>query len=110
MYVEMTAGARTYKLELTTRSIVQLEKDLGYNPLQMFMGIDEDVLPKLGDMIMVLHRAMARFNHGITLENTYDIFDDFVRDGHTTWDLVPILINVFIEAGFLPKGEEEAKN
>ena len=109
MYVEMTAGARTYKLELTTRSIVQLEKDLGYNPLQMFMGIDEDVLPKLGDMIMVLHRAIQRYSHGITLENTYDIFDDFVRDGHTTWDLVPILINVFIEAGFLPKGEE-AKN
>lgn len=110
MYVEMTAGSHTYMLKLTVRGIVQLEKDLGYNPLQMFMGIDEDVLPKLGDIIRVLHRTMQPFNHGISLDDTYDIYEDFIQDGHTMWDIIPVLINVFIEAGFLPKGEEEAKN
>ncbi len=111
MYVEMTVGSHTYKLKLTVRGIVQLEKDLGYNPLQMFMGIDEDVLPKLGDIIRVLHRTMQPFNHGISLDDTYDIYEDFIKDGHTMWDIIPVLINVFIEAGFLPKAEgEEAKN
>lgn len=111
MYVEMTVGSHTYKLKLTVRGIVQLEKDLGYNPLQMFMGIDEDVLPKLGDIIRVLHRTMQPFNHGISLDDTYDIYEDFIQDGHTMWDIIPVLINVFIEAGFLPKAEEdEAKN
>ena len=112
MYVEMEAAGKAYKLELTTRAIVQLEKDLGYNPLQMFMGIDNDELPKLSDMVKVLHRAIQRYTHGITLDDAYDIFDAYIADGHTVWDLIPVLINVFIEAGFLPKepGDAEGKN
>lgn len=112
MYTEFEAGGRTYKLELTTRGVIQLEKDLGYNPLQMFMQIDEDILPKLGDMIHVLHRALVTYNHGISYEDTFDVFDAYIKDGNTTWDLVPILIEVFKEAGFLPKDEkvEDSKN
>lgn len=111
MYVEFTAGERTYKLRLTTKGIISLEKTLGYNPLQMFMGIDEDVLPKFGDLIAVLHQTLQAYEHGITINDTYDIFDLFIADGHTMWDLVPILIEVFQEAGFLPKeGDGEPKN
>jgi F0F1-type ATP synthase gamma subunit len=103
MYVEFTAGERTYKLRLTTRGIVQLEKSLGYNPLQMFMGIDEDVLPKFSDMIKVFHQMLQAYEHGISENDVYDIYDAFVADGHSMWDLMPILIEVFQEAGFLPK-------
>ena len=111
MYVEFTAGERTYKLRLTTRGIVQLEKSLGYNPLQMFMGIDEDVLPKFSDMIKVFHQMLQAYEHGISENDTYDIYDAFVADGHSMWDLMPILIEVFQEAGFLPKEDEgESKN
>lgn len=111
MYTEFTAGDRTYKLRLTTKGIVSLEKTLGINPLQMFMGIDEDVLPKFGDLIAVLHQTLQTYEHGITINDTYDIFDLFIADGHTMWDLVPILIEVFQEAGFLPKEDAgDSKN
>lgn len=110
MYVEFTAGERTYKLRLTTRGIVSLEKKLGYNPLQMFMNIDEDVLPKFGDMITVLHQTLQAYEHGITEDDAYEIYDAYVADGHTMWDLVPLLIEVFREAGFLPKEEGDSKN
>ena len=111
MYVEFTAGERTYKLRLTTRGIVQLEKSLGYNPLQMFMGIDEDVLPKFSDMIKVFHQMLQAYEHGISENDTYDIYDAYVADGHSMWDLMPILIEVFQEAGFLPKEDiGEPKN
>ncbi len=106
MYTEFKAGEKTYKLELNNRAILQLERDLGYNPLQMFMDIDNDVLPKLGDMLRVLHRSMATYNHGIRYDDTADILDDFFKDGNTLWDLVPVLITVFQEAGFLPKEED----
>lgn len=110
-YTEFTAGNRTYKLRLTTQGIVALEKELGYNPLQMFMGIDEDKLPKLTEMIILLHQMMQPLEHGITRADTYDIFDEFLADGHTIWDLVPVLIEVFQNAGFLPKEEEaDSKN
>lgn len=105
MYTEFTAGDHTYKLRLTTQGVVSLEKALGYNPLQMFMGIDEDVLPKFSDMITVLHQMLQPYEHGITLNDAYDIFDRFVEDGHTMWDIIPILIEAFQEAGFLPKEE-----
>ena len=110
MYVEFTAGERIYKLRLTTRGIVSLEKKLGYNPLQMFMNIDEDVLPKFGDMIKVLHQTLQAYEHGITEDDAYEIYDAYVADGHTMWDLIPLLIEVFREAGFLPKEEGDSKN
>ena len=110
MFTELTAGGKTYMLRLTTRGIIQLEKDLGYNPLQIFMGIDEDVLPRLGDMLKLLHRTLQPLNHGITYEDAIDIYDAFLQeDGHTVWDIVPILIDVFKEAGFLPKDEDAAE-
>lgn len=111
MHVDFTAGNRTYKLRLTTKGIVSLEKELGYNPLQMFMGIDEDVLPKFSDMIKVLHQMLQTYEHGITENDTYDIFDIYIADGHTMWDLIPVLIEVFQEAGFLPKEDgADSKN
>ena len=103
MYVDFTAGERTYKLRLTTKGIVSLEKKLGYNPLQMFMGIDDDVLPKFSDMIKVFHQMLQAYEHGITEDDAYDIYDLYVADGHSMWDLIPVLIEVFQEAGFLPK-------
>lgn len=111
MYTEFTAGDHTYKLRLTTQGVVSLEKTLGYNPLQMFMGIDEDVLPKFGDMITVLHQMLQAYEHGITMNDAYEIFDKFVADGHTMWDIIPVLLEVFQEAGFLPKEEDgDSKN
>ena len=110
MYTEFSAGGRTYRLRLTTQSIIKLEKELGYNPLQMFMGIDNDVLPKFGDMISVFHQALQTLEHGITRDMALDIFDKYIEEGHSLWDLIPVLIEVFIEAGFLPKEDAEPKN
>lgn len=109
MYTEFEAGGRTYKLRLTTQGVVNLERTLGYNPLQMFMGIDENVLPKFGDMIAVLHQMLQPYEHGITRDMTYDIFDKFIADGHSMWDLVPVLVDCFAEAGFLPKTEDDTE-
>lgn len=112
MYTELEAGGRTYKLRLTTQGAVKIEQKIGYNPLQMFMGIDEDVLPKVGDMIAVLHQMLQSLDHGITISDAYDIFDAFIADGHTMWDIVPVLLACFKAAGFLPKeaDEDESKN
>lgn len=111
MFTEFNVGDHTYKLRLTTQGSVQLEKELGANPLQIFMGIDEDVLPKIGDMMLVLYQMLRPYNHGITLTDTYEIFDKYIADGHNVWDLVPVIIDVFKEAGFIPKDEDaEPKN
>lgn len=110
MYTEFEAGGRTYQLRLTTHGCIQLEKKLGANPLQLFMGIDDDVLPKLSDILIVLHAVLQPLNHGITFEDVCGIYDDYIAEGHTLWDLIPLLIEVFKGAGFLEKGDADPKN
>lgn len=109
MYTELKVGDRTYKLRLTTQGCVRLEKKLGANPLQMFMKIDEDVLPKVGDMLIVLHQMLVTYEHGISEDDVYDIFDAYIAEGNTVWDLIPILVETFIDGGFLSK-EDAPKN
>ena len=113
MFTEFTVGDRTYKLRLTTQGVISLEKTLGVNPLQIFMGIDDDVLPKMTDLITILHQMLQPYEHGIRLAEVYEIYDAYIEDGHTMWDLVEVLINAFMDAGFLPKAndeDEESKN
>jgi hypothetical protein len=52
----------------------------------------------------------------MSLDKVYDLYDEYVADGHTLFDLVPVFIEVFQESGYLGKdnaknkGEEEVKN
>lgn len=111
MYTEFTVGDHTYKLRLTMQGIVNLEKELGFTPLQVFMNIDDNVLPKVSDLAVILRQMLQPYNHGINLNDTYDIVEKYVEDGHTLWDLIPVLLEVFKDAGFLPKEEvDDSKN
>lgn len=110
MYTELKIGNETYKLRLTTRSLVELEKALGANPLQMFMGIDNDILPKVGDIAILLHQSMQSFQHGISLEKTYDLIDTYLED-NTLWDIIPVILDLFKACGFIQRDtEENSKN
>ena len=103
MFTELNIGNETYKLRLTTRTSIALEKALGYNPLSMFMAMDEGSMPKLTDMLIILHSMLQAMHHGITLDKTYDLFDIYVADGHNLFDLVPVFIEVFQESGYMAK-------
>lgn len=110
MYTEITIGNENYKLRLTTRNLIEVEKALGHNPLQMFMEIDNDVLPKLSDIAVLLHYSLQTFHHGISLEKTYDLIDKYLED-KTIWELVPVLLDVFKECGFVEKDADgDSKN
>ena len=113
-YITLTIGDTEYKLRINTRGCVALEKALGYNPIQMFMDLDNDKLPKLTDMIVIFHAMLQALQHGLTLDKVYDIYDQYLADGHTMFDLVPVFIEVFQAGGFVTasteEAEEEAKN
>lgn len=116
MFVELTIKNETYKLRLNTRASISLEKALGRSPLAVFMDIDSGKMPKLQDMLLILHATLQPMNHNMNLDKVYDLFDDYVSEGHTVFDLVPVFVEVFQECGYLNKpgasseGEEEAKN
>lgn len=107
MYVDFTAGNKEYKLRLNIRNTVALEKQLGCNPLMIFN--EGDTIPTITTMVNVLHAALQQYNHGITLNDAYTIFEDWLNDGHTVVDFLPIIIDVYKVSGII-KQEAEVKN
>lgn len=108
LYVDFEAGNRNYKLRLSTRNTVMLEKQLGCNPLMIFGGGDR--IPTITEMVNVLYASLIQYNHGIDLSKAYDIFDAYLDDGHTVTDFIQVIVEIYKVSGIIPKGEETEKN
>ena len=108
MYVDFEAGNKSYRLRLSTRNTVQLEKQLGCNPLAIFG--DGDKLPTITEMVNVLYSSLLQYNHGITLNDAYTIFDDYLADGHSITDFLTVILEIYRVSGIIPKDSEAEKN
>lgn len=112
LYVDFTAGNKDYKLRLSTKNIVSLEKQLGCNPLSIFGN--GDTMPTITTMVQVLNASLQQYNHGITLTDAYDIFDDFLADGHVMTDFIPVIVDIYKVSGLIKNTEvredEDEKN
>lgn len=107
LFYEFSAGNKTYKLRLTTRNIVALEKQIGCNPLMIFGN--GDTVPTVSVMVNVLHYSLQAYEHGISINDAYDIFDAYLADGHQVTDFIPVILDIYKASGIL-KGENEEKN
>ena len=111
-YVEFSAGNKDYKLRLNTRNIVVLEKQLGCNPLTIFGN--GDTIPTVTTMVTILYSSLQQYNHGISLNDAYDIFDKWLDEGHSTTDFIPVILEIYKASGIIPKDTEaedvETKN
>ena len=109
-YIDFTAGNKEYKLRLTTRDIVTLEKMLGCNPLAIFGN--GDTIPTITTMVYVLHASLKQLNHGITLDGAFDIFDAYLADGHAMTDFLPVILDIYKASGLIrtDNNEVEEKN
>lgn len=101
-YIDFTAGNKEYKLRLNTRNTVGLEKQLGCNPVAIFG--DGDTIPTVTVMVLILHASLQQYNHGITINDAYDIFDNWIADGHATTDFVKIILDIYKASGIVPSG------
>ena len=108
MFVDFTAGNKQYKLRLSIRSTVALEKQLGVNPLMIFG--DGDTIPTITTMVNILHASLQQYNHGISLNDAYGIFEDWLNDGNSVVDFLPIIIDVYKVSGIIKQDEEAEKN
>lgn len=108
MYVDFTAGNKNYKLRLSTRNVVMLEKQLGCNPLLIFG--DGDKIPTVTEMVYVLYTSLLQYNHGISLNDAYDIFDDYLADGNSSTDFIAIILEIYKVSGLIKIDEVEEKN
>ena len=107
-YIDFTAGNKDYKLRLNTLNTILLEKQLGCNPLSIFG--DGETIPTITTMVAILHASLQQYNHGISLNDAYDIFDAWLADGNSTTDFIPIILEIYKASGIIPKDEVETKN
>lgn len=105
MYYDFEAGNKSYKLRLTTRNIVALEKQIGCNPLMIFGN--GDTVPTVSVMVSILHQALQAYEHGITLNDAYDVFDAYLEDGHQVTDFIPVILEIYKVSGILKEGNHE---
>lgn len=107
LYVDFEAGNKAYKLRLNTRNTVMLEKALGCNPLSIFGN--GDTLPSVTTLVQVLHASLQQYEHNISLNDAYDIFDSYLDDGHSVTDFIPVILEIYKVSGIIPK-ETSQKN
>ena len=105
MFVNFEVKGENYKLRLTTRQIVLLEKQLGCNPLSIFG--DGDTIPTVTAMVAVLHASLQQYNHNMSLTDAYDLFDEYLAEGHTTVDFIPVIFEIYKESGLIPKDKAD---
>lgn len=106
-YIDFEVGNKSYKLRLNTRNIVLLEKQLNCNPLNIFGA--GDTIPTITTMVTILHASLQQYNHGITLNDAYDIFDEYLVD-HNSTDFITVIIDIYKASGIIPKEENKIKN
>jgi len=108
MYKDFEAGNKAYKLRLSTRNTVALEKQIGCNPLAIFG--DGTSIPTVSTMVNVLFYSLQQFNHGITMNDAYDIFDAYLEDGHAVTDFVSVILDIYKVSGIISNGDSDEKN
>ena len=99
LYTELTVGTDNYKLRLNTRAIIVLEKQLGCNPIAIFG--DGDTIPTISTMVSILHASLQQYQHNITLNDAYDIFDRYLDEGHTITDFLPVIVDLYKVSGLI---------
>ena len=108
MYVDFEAGNKQYKLRLNTRNIVALEKQLGCNPLTVFG--DGNTIPPITTMVAILFHSAQQLNHGISLNDAYDIFDDYLADGNQMTDFLAVIVDIYKVSGLIKQEDVSEKN
>ena len=102
-------GDTEYKCKINTNGLVSLERRLKGNPLNIFMTIGDEnfTLPKIEDLLIIFHESLTTYQHGISMDDVYDIFDKYIEDGKTIVDFINEIVEIF---NLLPKEKKKSKS
>lgn len=99
-WVVWTVGEEDFRLKLSSSELVNLEEKLKCgNLLNVIMNSDN--LPPLKTMLTVVSGAMKKFNHGVKESTVYDLYDEWLEEGHSMIEFYSgIFLPVFTVSGF----------
>ncbi|HFE9851434.1 TPA: DUF6096 family protein [Enterococcus faecalis] len=101
-------GKKTLSLVLDGKTTVDIEKRLGGSLFSiMTNGNGGFKLPRLGEMLTILHSANQTAN--IKMADMPDMYDEYVAEGGTMMKLVEVIQKLMEEAGFFDSDKETDK-
>ena len=103
LYYEFNVGNDTYKLRLNTRNLVSLEKTLGCNPLSVF---NNGGIPTITNMVAIFHSSLQQYQHNISIDKAYEIFDKWLEDGNLATDFIPHILEIYKVSGLVNEDTE----
>lgn len=104
----ITIGDTEYKCSLTMKSLVAAEKRLGENPLNMLMGVTGNELPSFEKLMILFHESLQKYQHGLSMDDVYDIYDEYTQSGKTFADFMLDVVEIFKTSGLI-KEEKKGK-
>lgn len=100
------------KLRLTSHQAATVEEKIGMNLLKIFMpeAGEEFTLPPLKVMLLLVHGSLQQYEHGYSLEDVYNLYDEYVDNGgDQTIFMTEVLMPLFEVSGFTPRGSKDKK-
>lgn len=107
-YVTWNVKDKEYRLRLTTMGCMALEDKLGKNPADIFVALSDGQLPKVREIVLVLHQALQPFNSGCSVEKAAEILDNYFETGKSLYDFMSNeVMKLFQSAGLLGSDANE---
>lgn len=102
-YFIWKVGDKELKLKLTTKNIFDLENEYDCNLLMLLNN-----MPTLNVMLTIIAKSAEKFNHGVMKDDIYDLYDEYVDEGHSQLELFSVVImGVFGASGFFSSKMKE---
>ncbi len=109
LYTTLTIGNKDYKLRLPAKEAAAVERKIGGRSLLAIFGTGSiEDLPNIDTIVAVLHGSMQVYEHGITLDDAYGIFDEYLESGGSYAGMVKEIVEVLKVSGFFRGAPEGA--
>ncbi|EJW14284.1 DUF6096 family protein [Paenibacillus alvei] len=109
LYSTLRVGEKEYKLRVTAKIAVDIERKIGKPLLSIFGEGNLNELPGIETLLIVLHGALQTYEHGISLEDVYCIYDKYVEGDGSYAGLLQELVEVLKISGFFKGAPKESK-
>lgn len=112
LYTEVKINEKVYKARLSSHEQVLAEREIGKSLLNIFTAVSEDNMPTLETLLIIFQHSLVKYNHGITMDEVYDIYDEYIDDGNSYVDFFQLINTILIDSGVfrVSSAEEEEKN
>jgi uncharacterized membrane protein len=58
-------------------------------------------------MVSVLHASLQQYHHGITINDAYNIFDEYLADGNSAVDFINVIVEIYKVSGIIKETTEK---